>query len=493
MKHRLLAACLILLLLLTPLPALAEGADPVVISDTAGLLAMAEQPDGSYVLGADIDMSGTAWMPFAFSGNLDGAGHTLYNLTLSQMSEETQITYDGRHRGYHTVFAALFFSLSGTVQNLNLLNVKADLTTDQPCFLAGIAGYLAKGTITNCSVSGRLKINSSSPQCGAAGIAGFGRGLITDCKVNAEITMITVNPESYCEEYLGGVLANGYADVESCTVVLTAYTSVRGYVHNGGIVGLSDVMPSNRHYFGFVRGCSVDAVISFFEDVEDRRAYCSAYVGEIQNSNLSVSGNETVRFESHESTDFSRMLLPDTSENPVYNAIVTAPRCEQLGYTTYTNPDTGYSYTDDYTAPTHTPGEWVVITPATYEHEGMQRQSCAECGAWLAEEAIPPLIASTSCTLSESSIRLPNRATMQLSAAILPQDTTDSNVRWMSSNEAVAQVDANGLDTAIGKGTAAIYCKTGDGFSSAACEVEVYFTTAQWITRYVLFGWLWEK
>jgi len=305
--------------------------------------------------------------------------------------------------------------------------------------------------------------------------------------------MITVNPESYCEEYLGGVLANGYADVENCTVVLTAYTSVRGYVHNGGIVGLSDVMPSNRHYFGFVRGCSVDAVISFFEDVEDRRAYCSAYVGEIQNSNLSVSGNETVRFESHESTDFSRMLLPDPAENPVYNAIVTAPRCEQLGYTTYTNPVSGYSYTDDYTAPAHTPGEWVVITPATYEHEGMQRQSCAECGAWLAEEAIPPLIASTSCTLSESSIRLPNRAMMQLSARILPQDTTDSNVRWMSSNEAVAQVDANGLVTAIGKGTAAIYCKTGDGFSSAACEVEVYFTTAQWITRYVLFGWLWEK
>jgi uncharacterized protein YjdB len=123
----------------------------------------------------------------------------------------------------------------------------------------------------------------------------------------------------------------------------------------------------------------------------------------------------------------------------------------------------------------------------------MQQQSCAECGVWLAEEAIPPLIASTSCTLSESSIRLPNRATMQLTATILPQDTTDSNIHWMSSNEAVAQVDATGLVTALGKGTAAIYCKTGDGFSSAACEVEVYFTTAQWITRYVLFGWLWEK
>ena len=91
----------------------AEAAQPVVITDAAGLLAMAEQQEGNYALGADIDMSGVDWVPFAFSGTLDGAGHTLYNLTLAQMGEETQITYDGRHRGYHTVFAALFSSVSG--------------------------------------------------------------------------------------------------------------------------------------------------------------------------------------------------------------------------------------------------------------------------------------------------------------------------------------------------------------------------------------------
>ena len=37
MKHRLLAACLILLLLPTPLPALADGAEPVVINNAVGL------------------------------------------------------------------------------------------------------------------------------------------------------------------------------------------------------------------------------------------------------------------------------------------------------------------------------------------------------------------------------------------------------------------------------------------------------------------------
>ena len=495
MKHRLpkTLLSLLLLLLLIPLPARAEGAEAVVITDAAGLVAMAQNPAGDYSLGADIDMRGISWTPFAFTGNFDGGGHTIYNLTLSQTGDEQRTTYDGRHRGYHTVFAALFSSVSGTVQNLNLLNEKADITTDQPCFLAGIAGYLAKGTITNCSVSGRLKITSTAPQCGAGGIAGFGRGLISGCKVSVEITIIAVNPEAYCEEYLGGVLANGFADVENCAVKLAGYTSVRGYVHNGGIVGLSDVNPKNKRYFGFVRGCSVDADISFFEDVEDRRAYCRAYVGEIQNDHLAVTGNETVRFTSNESKDFSRMLLPDPSENPVYQKEVTAPRCKQFGYTTYTNPETGYFYTDDYTAPAHTPGEWQVVTPASYTSEGVRKQCCSECGALLREETIPVLIACQSCTLNQTSIRLPLHGEMHLAATVLPENATNKTVSWVSTDETIVTVDENGLVTALGKGTAAIYCKTADALASTACEVTVYLTTGQWLTRYLLFGWIWQN
>lgn len=493
MKHRLLAAALLTITLLSfAQPARAESS-PTEITDAAGLLAMAKQPDGDYSLGADIDMSGIDWMPFAFTGNFDGNGHTIYNLTYTQAGEETRITYDGRHRGYHTIFVALFSSVTGTVQNLNLLNVKADFSTDQPCFLAGIAGYLAKGTISNCSVTGRLKITSTAKQCGAAGAAGFGRGRIEGCSVDAEITMITVNPDSYCEEYLGGVLANGFADVENCTVKLAGYTSVRGYVHDGGIVGLSDVNPKNKRYFGFVRGNSVDAVISFFEDVEDRRAYCRAYVGENQNDDLTIAANETVRFESKESKDFSKMLLPDMDETPTYDAVITPPHCEAFGYTTYTNPDTDYSYTDDYTAPAHTPGEWQVVTPATVDSEGLRQQYCAECGALLAQETIPQLIAAESVSLGESKVSLANHETVRLAVTVLPENATNKNVNWTSSDESVARVDDSGTITAVGKGRAAIYCQTDDGYASTACEVEVYLTTGQWITRYLLFGWIWEK
>lgn len=494
MIKRTVSALILALMLLLPLSARAEGESaPVSISDANGLAAIAKNPQGNYVLAADIDMRGVDWSPFVFSGTLDGAGHTIYNVSITRVGEDTAITYDGRHRGYETVFAALFSIVKGgSVQNLHLLNWKVDLQTDRPIFAAGIAGYLQDGTISNCSVRGRMKLGATSRQCGAGGIAGFGRGLIENCAVDAEITIVAVGAEGTCEEYLGGVLANGYADVNGCSVKLAAYTSVQGYVHNGGIVGLSDVNPKNRVHYGYVKNCTVDAVISFFEDVEDRRAYCKAYVGENQNDRLTIAKNETVRFESLESKDYETILLPDMDENPVYDAEVTAPTCTELGFTTYINRKTGYRYTDEYTAPAHTPGDWQIVVPATYESEGLRRQSCAVCGEVLAEEAVPKLIASASCTLSDKNLRIKAGETSRLTASVLPADATSAALSWSSSDDSVANVDQSGLVTAVGKGKAAIYCKTADGFASDACEVEVYVTFGQWVTRYILFGWMRE-
>jgi len=143
MLKRLSFALLALMLLLLPLPVLAAGESaPISISDADGLVAIANNPEGDYVLAADIDMKGVDWAPIAFRGTLDGAGHTIYNLSVTKVGADTATTYDGRHRGYKTSFAALFSIVkNGSVQNLHLLNVKVDLQTDQPIFIAGIAGY----------------------------------------------------------------------------------------------------------------------------------------------------------------------------------------------------------------------------------------------------------------------------------------------------------------------------------------------------------------
>ncbi|MDE6048419.1 MAG: Ig-like domain-containing protein, partial [Paramuribaculum sp.] len=66
--------------------------------------------------------------------------------------------------------------------------------------------------------------------------------------------------------------------------------------------------------------------------------------------------------------------------------------------------------------------------------------------------------------------------TLQLTATIKPDDTTDRTVSWSTSQEAVATVDANGLVTAIQAGKAVITAKTVTGVQ-AYCNVTVVAKT----------------
>ena len=141
---RIIAAVLCALLLLGVGPAVhgeEEGA-PVAIADRAGLLRIAEDPAGTYELTDDIDMGGEDWVPLAFSGKLNGHGHTLYNLTVTAPGPDRTMTYDGNRNEYDTVFGGLFSVVKDAeIRGVNLVNAVIDVTTDQHCFLGAVAGY----------------------------------------------------------------------------------------------------------------------------------------------------------------------------------------------------------------------------------------------------------------------------------------------------------------------------------------------------------------
>ena len=89
---------------------------------------------------------------------------------------------------------------------------------------------------------------------------------------------------------------------------------------------------------------------------------------------------------------------------------------------------------------------------------------------------VDPTIAE-SITLNIESTTLKANETIKLIANVLPEPTTNKSVTWKSSDEAVAIVDANGLVTAIGVGTATITATTIDGSNlSASCIVTVEAT-----------------
>ena len=85
----------------------------------------------------------------------------------------------------------------------------------------------------------------------------------------------------------------------------------------------------------------------------------------------------------------------------------------------------------------------------------------------------PDQVKVTSVTLNEKAINLDIRESKQLVATINPENATNKNVYWTSSNTDVAYVDSSGLVTGFDKGTAVIIVTTEDGNKVATCTVTV--------------------
>ena len=61
---------------------------------------------------------------------------------------------------------------------------------------------------------------------------------------------------------------------------------------------------------------------------------------------------------------------------------------------------------------------------------------------------------------------------IQLEASIIPEDATNKNINWRSSNESICIV-SNGKVVSVGFGTAVIIATTVDGGHMATCTVVV--------------------
>ncbi|MDO4335639.1 MAG: Ig-like domain-containing protein [Bacteroidales bacterium] len=84
-------------------------------------------------------------------------------------------------------------------------------------------------------------------------------------------------------------------------------------------------------------------------------------------------------------------------------------------------------------------------------------------------------------TLNKTEATLKATETVQLTATILPETTTDKTVKWTTSDAAIATVDANGKVTAVAVGTANITATAVSGIS-ASCKITVVETPAATIT-----------
>ena len=498
---KLLSLLLVLLFLLPAgTAALAEDADDapkepeewIEISDLDGLLAVADNPDGAYLLTEDIDMVGIDWTPIPFRGFFDGAGHTLYNLQIGSVGEDVRVTRDGNLKSYDTVFAGLFSVLeNATIRDLNLAGATLAVDSTEHCFVGLLAGYMYRSSIQGCSVQGRAWLINHAVQSGVGGLVGYGAGDFGYCHADVELVFEDRNLESRCEQFMGGILSCGLANIEDCYVQIDGYDSCHGYVHNGGLVGM-------YYYCGMdvraqsVRRNEIRGQISFFEDNPIRRAYCAPTLGE----ELSVPGNyysNESEFERNETKNYDKVLLPEQCEEPEYHTTLTPPTCDTWGYAVHECKNCGYHWTDSYFPPQHTPGDWEIVEPADETHEGVREKHCTVCGELITresyvyepvytEEIVPVLGAETAETLG---------VLFHGSAQAMHAKDATGPLTWSSDDPSIATVDQNGTIQGIQRGKTTVRYSSEDGLYSGVCTVSVYYSFWQWLLIVFFFGWLW--
>ena len=161
------------------------------------------------------------WTPIGdnntvFSGNFDGDGNTISNMTINKSSNGNQ---------------ALFGSTSDTY--IYNLTVSGNITPNGGSTYGGIIGYALNSTVANCNSYVSISpISGFQGQCG--GIIGAGKGTIIINKCNNYGKVISSNP-------VGGIIGlyqdnNGEPNITDCT----NYGIVEGSENVGGIIGNAD-------------------------------------------------------------------------------------------------------------------------------------------------------------------------------------------------------------------------------------------------------------
>lgn len=207
----------------TDLPGSGTDADPYIITNVSELQAMEDDLDANYVLGSDVNASSTVYWnggagfdPIGgstpFIGNLDGGGHEIRGLFVSR-----------------TEPAGTFATISGTVEEVSLVNPTVIYTGTDASAATGSLAATVTGTVRNVTVAGPDGRIEGYQNVG--GVAGRAEGKIREVNSNISVASRRTDPS---QSSTGGV-----AGVVSGEVIFGAAAGdVSGARGTGGIAGI---------------------------------------------------------------------------------------------------------------------------------------------------------------------------------------------------------------------------------------------------------------
>lgn len=232
------------------------------ITDYAGLVAIASDLAGDYVLGNDIDASGENFTPLGtFTGTLDGKGHKITELTITINAVGTQS-------------GALIYLNEGTVQNLALEDCAISATSTINARAGAIAVWNT-GTIHNCWVTGTIaSISGGAWTSSAAGFVVWPSigGTISESYSLATVTATsptgTASAGGFAEE-IDGTVSDCYARGNASASGGTAYAA--GFAREniaGGVITncFSTGIPTGADGIGGFCQSNADTITDCFWD-----------------------------------------------------------------------------------------------------------------------------------------------------------------------------------------------------------------------------------
>lgn len=303
--------------------------DPYQIADGAQLAYLASEvnkgqtyENSYFVLTADIDLTNHDWTPIGnsfsdalfggtdyslFAGNLDGKGHTIFNISIGTESSPLESDVFG-----------LFGATGGKISNLNLDSVAiCGIAKNVSGYVIGLAGALAgsaSGPIENCHVT-KLSMPMNTPDSGMAaaywigGLVGALDGryqYIDECSVSGKITeksgkgsiggligelgraakitysradvALDVTPNYRGGADVGGLIGKGNGKNDPETVISNCYATgnVTGGAYSGGFAGsLYGLNIKNCYATGEVTDAAASMATFAGTDASDEDAYGS--------------------------------------------------------------------------------------------------------------------------------------------------------------------------------------------------------------------------
>lgn len=451
-----------------------EGYTPVY--DIADLYAIRNDPEGSYILMNDIDMSedtsqggdydcGTGWDSIeTFGGILDGNGHRIIGMHIyGKLIQDSYIR------------SGLFEEVDGAViRNLGIVNCNINVTLyNKTHYIGSIAAESTDSRIENCYSSGNITLQGTNDgnRTYIGGLVGhmlhlysLESTIIENCYNLCEIDC--TQTETYYQA-LGGIC--GFADgtINQCYNAGNMQGNLQGDASVGALMGHVQYLENNNCFY--LKGTADKGTGN-----ESYNADCvSLTETQMRNAKIFTGYNFSEIWEIDPYCSYQYPQLKDNRMIKI-NSISLLRSPQKLTYKQGETIQIGnaaieITYEDGIKTSTMLTQD--MLSGYNMMQVGTQQVNVSYGGQETSFEIEVQEIPVSSITIPEE-LSVYRSKEYQFTPTILPENASDKSVDWKSSDSAVISVDRNGLVKAKAAGTAVITATASSGLK-AECAVTV--------------------